>query len=353
MTDVRRVTGDRLGNTHPALRAGWHPVARSDEVGTDPVAVMLLGEAWALVRLEPDAPVSAWLDVCPHRLAPLSAGRVDDRRLRCGYHGWCFDAAGTCVEIPSNRADAAVPARARATVPAGLTERHDLVWLAPEPPLAPLLDEFDSDGDDSFLRAPLEPTRATVSAGLMIDNFLDMAHFPFVHAATIGTPESAVVHDLAIDRDGFGMVLHSEHPFPNHEDPGVAEGVRPLVQTRRLTYTYRAPFSIRLRIDYLEAGGTNVIDFFVQPEDADHCRLHTVVMRNDLDGDRHRLADALSFEQKVLEEDLGIQERFRNRSLPLDLTAEMHVRADRMTVELRRILADFVAAAASTRPPRD
>jgi len=341
----------KLGNSHRALRSGWHPVARADEVGTDPVAVMLLGEAWALVRLEPEASVSAWLDVCPHRLAPLSAGRVDDGRLRCGYHGWCFDAAGACTEIPSNRADAAVPGRARATVPAALTERHGLVWLAPEPPLAPLLDEFDAEGDDRFLRKSLQPTRARVSAGLMIDNFLDMAHFPFVHAATIGTPESAIVHDLDITRDGFGMSLHSEHPFPNHEDPGVADGVRPLVQTRRLTYTYRAPFSIRLRIDYIEAGGTNVIDFFVQPEDDDHCRLHTVVLRNDLDGDPLRLAEAVSFEQKVLEEDLAIQELYLDRSLPLDITTEVHVRADRMTVELRRILADFVATA--TDPPKN
>jgi len=341
----------KLGNSHRALRSGWHPVARSDEVGTDPLAVMLLGEAWALVRLEPDTSVSAWLDVCPHRLAPLSAGRVDDGRLRCGYHGWCFDAAGACTEIPSNRADAAVPSRARATVPAALTERHGLVWLAPEPPLAPLLEKFDAEGDDRFLRKSLQPTRAMVSAGLMIDNFLDMAHFPFLHAATIGTPESAIVHDLDITRDGFGMSLHSEHPFPNHEDPGVAEGVRPLVQTRRLTYTYRAPFSIRLRIDYIEAGGTNVIDFFVQPEDDDHCRLHTVVLRNDLDGDHLRLAEAVSFEQKVLEEDLAIQELYLDRSLPLDITTEVHVRADRMTVELRRILADFVATA--TDSPRN
>ena len=339
------MTAAKLHNTHPALRQGWHPVARSDEVGTDPIAVQLLGEHWALVRLTPGGPVSAWLDVCPHRCAPLSAGSVDGGRLRCGYHGWCFDTAGACVEIPSNRADAPIPARARATVPAELIERHDLVWLAPEPPLAPLLEPFDTEGDDRYLRQSLQPTRAAVSAGLMIDNFLDMAHFPFVHAATIGTPEAAIVHDLDIRRDGFGMTLHSEHPFPNHEDPGVASGQRELVQTRRLTYTYRAPFSIRLRIDYLEAGGSNVIDFFVQPEDEGHCRLHTSVVRNDLDGDRHRLAEAVSFEQKVLDEDLRIQERFRDLSLPLDLTAEVHVRADRMTVELRRILAGFVAAA--------
>uniref|UniRef100_A0A0E0KKF5 Rieske domain-containing protein n=1 Tax=Oryza punctata TaxID=4537 RepID=A0A0E0KKF5_ORYPU len=40
-------------------------------------------------------------DVCPHRLAPLSEGRVDDKgRLQCAYHGWCFDGRGSCQFIP-------------------------------------------------------------------------------------------------------------------------------------------------------------------------------------------------------------------------------------------------------------
>jgi phenylpropionate dioxygenase-like ring-hydroxylating dioxygenase large terminal subunit len=40
-------------------------------------------------------------DSCPHRLAPLSEGRVDGKgRLQCVYHGWCFDGAGACKFIP-------------------------------------------------------------------------------------------------------------------------------------------------------------------------------------------------------------------------------------------------------------
>jgi vanillate O-demethylase monooxygenase subunit len=98
-----------------------------------------------------------------------------------------------------------------------------------------------------------------------------------------------------------------------------------------------------LRIDYVEAGGTNVLEFYVQPEDDDHCRIYSSVHRNDLDGDELRLAECLAFERKVVDEDLALQERYRDLSLPLDLTAEVHVKADRMTVELRRILFDLVA----------
>lgn len=40
-------------------------------------------------------------DTCPHRLAPLSEGRIDQwGRLQCVYHGWCFDGSGNCKLIP-------------------------------------------------------------------------------------------------------------------------------------------------------------------------------------------------------------------------------------------------------------
>ncbi|KAM0827212.1 hypothetical protein ACQ4PT_068352 [Festuca glaucescens] len=51
-----------------------------------------------------DRAVDEWRvfdDACPHRLAPLSEGRIDDKgRLQCVYHGWCFDGRGSCQFIP-------------------------------------------------------------------------------------------------------------------------------------------------------------------------------------------------------------------------------------------------------------
>jgi hypothetical protein len=54
--------------------------------------------------------------------------------------------------------------------------------------------------------------------------------------------------------------------------------------------------------------------------------------------------EAVAFEVAVLREDLHIQEAFDNLALPLERTAEVHTRADRTTLELRRMLADLVAA---------
>jgi hypothetical protein len=54
------------------------------------------------------------------------------------------------------------------------------------------------------------------------------------------------------------------------------------------------------------------------------------------------LADRVAFEYRVVAEDLALQERFDQLSLPLDLTAECHVRADRPALEYRRVLGQLV-----------
>jgi phenylpropionate dioxygenase-like ring-hydroxylating dioxygenase large terminal subunit len=335
---------ETLSNIDPALRRAWHPVAYSHEVNDRPVQVRLLGETWALARL-PDGDggttLAAFRDRCPHRFAPLSAGSIVDGGLRCGYHGWCFAADGTCTDIPALTGTDRRPGRADVVVPVGVTEHLGLVFVAIETPVAALLD-VAPEHDATFLRGDLPAIRTRACAGLLLDNFLDMAHFPFVHAATIGLEDAVDVPVPTVDRTPGGLRSVTTHPFPNREDPGVATGERPLVQHRRLTYEVALGFSAVLSIDYVEAGGTNVVGFFVQPEDAEHCRIYTMLWRNDLEGDADRMAHCVAFERRILEEDLGIQSRYETLTLPLDPTVEVHTKADRLTLELRRLLREFV-----------
>jgi phenylpropionate dioxygenase-like ring-hydroxylating dioxygenase large terminal subunit len=329
-----------LSNVDPALRHCWHPVARPAEVTEQPRQVLLLGDPWVLYRA--GGQIVAFADRCPHRRTPLSLGHCEADVLQCAYHGWRFDAAGACIDIPALGRGARIPPAAQLSAPAGLVEAHGIVFLAPEEPVAPLGPMPEAD-DPSFAVGELPTLAARASAGLLADNFLDVAHFPFVHAGTFGADEAAEVPQYAVARDDWSFTMSYEHSFANREDPGVAAGVRPLVQTRRLSYRLSAPFHLRLRIDFVEAGGTNVIGFFIQPETADSCRLFTTLWRDDLSGDAVRMAEAVEFEVAVLREDLRIQESFHELVLPLGLTAEVHTRADRTTLELRRVLADLVA----------
>lgn len=360
MTSAPRAT---LGNSHPALRRCWHPVARSSEVTDRPVRAMLLGDPWVLVRHDAAGSVQAYPDRCPHRLAPLSIGSLDTVGgttpvLRCAYHGWCFDAAGRCVDVPALGPGATIPPKARLQPAHAVAERHGMVFLAPTAPLpgCAALPEIPEAEDPAFMAGHLPPMRARAGAGFLADNFLDMAHFPFVHAATFGA-EDPVVPPLAVARDGLSFTAVSEHDFVNREDPGVAAGTRRLVQRRRVTYRVHAPFHLVLRLDFLDAGGTNVIGFFLQPESDDSCRVYSTIWRDDLGGEPSRMADAVAFEVRVVKEDLALQDTFDVHELPLDPTVEVHTRADRSTLELRRMLADLVAAAAPARrtdvPARD
>ena len=332
-----------LSNIDPALRRCWHPVARPSEVTAQPLRVMLLGQPWVLYRA--GGRIVAFEDRCPHRRTPLSLGRCHEDVLQCAYHGWRFDAAGTCIEIPALGPGATVPPAARLSGPAGLAEAHGIVFLSPEEPISPLGSIVEAD-DPSFEAGELPTLSARASAGLLADNFLELAHFPFVHAGTFGAGEAAEVPPYTVTRDDdWSFTVSYTHPFANREDPGVAAGIRPLMQTRRLAYRLSAPFHLRLRIDFVEAGGSNVIGFFIQPESADSCRLFTTLWRDDLSGDAQRMADAVDFEVAVLREDLRVQEAFDALVLPLAPTAEVHTRADRITLELRRGLSELVAAA--------
>lgn len=63
------------------------------------------GEPIALGR-SPGGALFALRDVCPHRAAPLSAGRFQRdafgvESVACPYHGWRFRSDGACAAIPS------------------------------------------------------------------------------------------------------------------------------------------------------------------------------------------------------------------------------------------------------------
>ena len=79
----------------------WYPVAVIDLLDTSkPHPTQLLGVD-LVVWKDGDGKWSVFEDKCPHRLAPLSEGRVeDDGTLLCAYHAWRFDETGTCVDMP-------------------------------------------------------------------------------------------------------------------------------------------------------------------------------------------------------------------------------------------------------------
>ena len=83
------------------LRQYWQPAALAEEFdGERPVvAVSLLGEELVAFKT-PDGGYGLLDKRCPHRGVDLRYGRLEDRGLRCPFHGWLLDAAGHCLEQP-------------------------------------------------------------------------------------------------------------------------------------------------------------------------------------------------------------------------------------------------------------
>lgn len=161
----------------------WQVIGFSKEIGATPLARTINEEEVVLFRTASGEAV-ALADRCPHRLAPLSLGRVVGDQIQCGYHGLCFDRDGICVRVPGQDT---MPAKAQVRK-YPLVERHSLAWIwmgeaeRADPALIP---------DYHWLADP----RWTVVPGyhhfganyqLVNDNLLDLSHESFVHEETIG-----------------------------------------------------------------------------------------------------------------------------------------------------------------------
>ena len=119
----------------------WLPIGSAQSlVGDIPVSVELVGEK--LVVWRNGATWSVMRDACPHRLAPLSQGRVDSATgcLECPYHGWQFSSSGACTRIPQLASEqerytgeGAIDRTGATSYPVRLT--GDLIWaFLPLPP---------------------------------------------------------------------------------------------------------------------------------------------------------------------------------------------------------------------------
>jgi vanillate O-demethylase monooxygenase subunit len=331
-------------NDAPELRKCWHPIARSGEITEAPKRVWLLGIPLVAFRSRGVAVIL--YDRCPHRRAPLSAGRAVDGTIECAYHGWRFDATGACVEIPSMPAGQ-VPSAARTPAPAAVDERNGLVFVALDTPLVGL-PGIDLEQTPTRRVVELDPYSGRFSAAQLIDNQVDISHFSFVHRTTFGVLDQPVVPRYEIERDEWGLRLHADAPILAANDPAALAGWRPLRQNRSMSYRYIAPFFVEIELSYPLSGASMTVSFFAQPERETQARLYVTLAFSHPDGlTDEELEARVEFERRVIAEDLELQSSFEELDLPLAIDAECHVRADRASLEYRRILAALFGAARS------
>ncbi|EEF35329.1 pheophorbide A oxygenase, putative [Ricinus communis] len=112
-------------------------------------------------------------DICPHRLAPLSEGRIDQwGRLQCVYHGWCFSGSDDCKFIPQAPKDA---------------PQNGIVWFWPnsDPQFKDILSKkkppYIPELDDPSYSKIMGNRDLSFGFEILTENLLDPAHVPYAH----------------------------------------------------------------------------------------------------------------------------------------------------------------------------
>jgi vanillate O-demethylase monooxygenase subunit len=306
-----------------ALRDFWHPVAFSSEVTAQPQRIYLLEERLVLYRTQ-GGQVGALNDLCIHRGTPLSLGWVDGERLVCAYHGWTYDTDGRVVRIPSIPAERGIPAKA-CVASFKTVEKYGLVWVCLGDPRTEIADfpEFD---DPAFRRFTVESEEWAASAPRLIENFVDTAHFAWVHEGILGQRDKPLVPPVTVSQDGMQIVVDLDMDVGTD----IHQGKNNVWDIITLPFTVR-----QVRTD--AGGGRHVVFLAVSPTTNKSLRRFVYKLRDyalDQPDDDYIAKSAL-----VAAQDRAIVEEQRPEELPVDLTEEMHVRGpDDAAVVFRRAM---------------
>ena len=252
----------------------WYPVAVVEFLDPGcPHSLQVLGIDIVLWR-DRAAVWRCFEDACPHRLAPLSEGRVEaDGTLLCAYHAWRFNGEGQCVSLPQSK-DAATEAthcsnpKARAiTYPT--QERQGLLWVWTEAGVAA---ELESQQRSPRLIPELDDTSGHVVKAFwnirdlpygwdfFMENVADPAHVPVSHHGLVGNRyEDAKYYDMPRLRE-----ISTQEGF--------AFEVTPTAPTIKQTiHDFQPPCLMRIETTFSD-GGSLLLILYASPTRSGWCR---------------------------------------------------------------------------------
>jgi phenylpropionate dioxygenase-like ring-hydroxylating dioxygenase large terminal subunit len=307
----------------------WHPVAALDELGAAPLAVRLLERDVVLWR-DGANDVHAWADRCPHRGTRLSLGRIVEGRLECGYHGWRFNAGGQCVAIPS-LPDFTPPA-SHAACAYDVRFAYGLVWVRLEASAEtiPVIEDVPAR------QVICGPFDVATSAPRAVENFLDTAHFGFVHEGWLGDRgHTEVPHYDVVPGPGDAPSVPHYRAWQPKSGASVDGGA--WVDYR---YEVLGPYSAVLikqadLSDQARAAPREAYALWVCPVSPEQSRVWFTQFTSDTATPDATLR---AFQTTIFMHDRPVLESQQPRRLPLEPGAELHCAADRLSVAYRRYL---------------
>ncbi|MEA5463750.1 aromatic ring-hydroxylating dioxygenase subunit alpha [Leptothoe sp. PORK10 BA2] len=312
--------------TDPVLYNAWHVVALATSLGCQkPLQVHLLGEKIVLWR--DGERIIACQDRCPHRGVSLAMGEVScNHTLVCPYHAMEFDPEGLCTRIPADLKLTTFPQGANLRTYA-VQEKYGFIWVALGEPVQEI-PQFVEWGKPDTISFQCGPYAINTSAPRILENFVDIAHLPFIHRDLLGDPEFPEVSDYKLTVHKDEIIASDIHFYqPNPEGTGEAKSV---------TYVYKI---VRPMVAWFRKGDDHrqfSIFIVVTPVEETRSIVWLGVARNyspEVSNDTLR-----AFQDNVMAQDVPMVESQRPQKLPLDLQQEFHFPCDKMSIAYRKWL---------------
>ncbi len=340
----------------------WYPIVRSEDLSYDqPAKVRVLGVDLVAFR-DQNGDARVLSDTCTHRGASLGGAwsqgntkRIIDGCIVCPYHGWEFNGAGECVNLPSIGYGEKPPARAKVdSYP--VQEKYGIVFAflgdEPESTRVPLLnvEEYGQPGwvanEVLVLEVPYYYERS-------IENGIDPAHNEFVHPThghSARDRKGYKVREYQTEdhRQGWGFWfwhLFDAPPLPQKDHETAAGKDTPWGNTRTgesQVYVGGGTYGPNIMPTYINIDPTKMFRqyFFEAPVDENNTKIFFLNMRNFLLDPKNN--GPIHARNKVIAaQDIQILATMCPAQTPLSPTKEVLTPSDNAVAAYRKWLGKF------------
>ncbi|BCU71597.1 aromatic ring-hydroxylating oxygenase subunit alpha [Stygiolobus caldivivus] len=299
----------------------WIPVSFSDQVKSI-LSVTTLSRDIILWNYA--GRILAFNDLCPHRSAKLSLGKVIDGEIECPYHGWRFDHNGELVLVPSLGKKINVKLTKYNTL-----EKYGIVWISISHELheIPFVSEWEKE---DFRKIRCGPYVINANPFRVMENLMDVSHFPFVHSNYLGDPKFPQIPEYEVEKNYRGEIIAKNILVWQPNPDGTTNG-------RFFNYTYKVLTPFVLYFKKEDKGNVFSMLFAVNPVSKDKSIVYAWIFMNyahQVDPESIR-----KFEDEIINQDKKVLES-QPKEYYLDLRKEISVKADKLSIFYRRMLRE-------------
>lgn len=320
----------------PVLLNDWHPVGIASALANSSMMPSQLLDTSLVIWREQDGTLHAWEDRCPHRGMKLSMGTLHADSISCPYHGWTFGNEGRCKFVPALPELREADLRGQVKTFAA-QERYGLIWVCLGTPAHDVL-AFPEFADTHLRKVWCGPYDVASSAPRIIENFLDMAHFAYVHEGILGEKSQTAIRDYTVEtfndtEYGSGIWAKKCFAWQPRSNSMATNG-------SHVEYTYRVvrPLTaILTKEPEAQEGFHEAISLHLQPLTETMTRVWIILALTNFESSDEELR---TFQDTIFLQDKPIVENQQPLRLPLIPGAEMSMAIDRMSLAYRRYLTE-------------